>query len=87
MPSADHPVELNHDLRVTELLTDVPSVGFASAYMEVLIQEARGGPQDAPAPAPFLTLMERIEFSEESSADGAITLFDKLMHYESGMVR
>jgi hypothetical protein len=87
MPSADHPVELNHDLRVTELLTDVPSVGFASAYMEVLIQEARGGPQDAPAPAPFLTLMERIEFSEASSADGAITLFDKLMHYESGMVR
>ncbi len=28
MPSSDHPVELNHDLRVTELLTDVPSVGM-----------------------------------------------------------
>jgi hypothetical protein len=81
MPSSDHPVELNHDLRVTELVTDVPSVGFASAYMDVLIQEARGGlvnPQ---------LLMERIEFNEETSIDGAITLFDKLMHYESGMVR
>jgi len=85
MPSADHPVELNHDLRVTELVTDVPSVGFASAYMDVLVQEARGG--EAGPDAPYLTLMERIEFSEESSADGAITLFDKLMHYESGMVR
>jgi hypothetical protein len=87
MPSGDHPVELNHDLRVTELVTDVPSVGFASAYMEVLVQEARGGEPDATAPTPFTTLMERIEFSEESSVDGAITLFDKLMHYESGMVR
>ena len=81
MPSADHPVELNHDLRVTELIADVPSVGFASAYMDVLIQEARGDPFD-----PTL-LMERIEFTEETSVDGAITLFDKLMHYESGMVR
>jgi hypothetical protein len=82
MPSADHPVELNHDLRVTELVADVPSVGFASAYMDVLIQEAGAGdyPEDE-------TLMERIEFHEETSVDGAITLFDKLMHYESGMVR
>jgi hypothetical protein len=81
MPSADHPVELNHDIRVTELVADVPSIGFASAYMEVLIQEARGDPFD---PA---VLMERIEFTEETFADGAITLFEKLMHYESGMVR
>jgi hypothetical protein len=80
MPSADHPVELNHDLRVTELVTDVPSIGFASAYMDVLIQEAGAGNANA-------TLLERIEFHEETSVDGAITLFDKLMHYESGMVR
>jgi len=79
MPSADHPVELNHDLRVTELVTDVPSVGFASAYMDVLIQEGSA--------AQTTTLTERIEFHEETSVDGAITLFDKLMHYESGMVR
>ncbi len=84
MPSADHPVELNHDIRVSELVTDVPSQGMASAYLDVLVQEARvlstGG-------AGVRTLMERIEFSEETSSDGAITLFDKLMHYESGMVR
>jgi hypothetical protein len=79
MPSADHPVELNHDLRVTELVADVPSMGFASAYMDVLIQE---GSKAQPT-----NMTERIEFHEETSVDGVITLFDKLMHYESGMVR
>jgi hypothetical protein len=82
MPSGDHPVELNHDVRVTELVTDVPSQGMASAYLDVLIQEGRDGGSYDP-----LLLMERIEFSEETTADGAITLFEKLLHYESGMVR
>jgi hypothetical protein len=86
MPSSDHPVELNHDIRVSELVTDVPSVGFASAYMDVLIQEAGASDESGPD-IPSKQLMERIEFSEETSADGAITLFEKLMHYESGMVR
>jgi hypothetical protein len=89
-PSADHPVELNHDIRVSELITDVPSVGMASAYMDVLIQEGRGILLRNSGPA-FIgqnnhiidPLMERIEFTEETSADGAITLFEKLMHYES----
>ncbi|NYT21803.1 MAG: hypothetical protein GKC07_08410 [Methanomicrobiales archaeon] len=85
MPSGDHPVELNHDIRVTELVTDVPSIGLASAYLEVLIQEA--GPSLGLADPRPETLMERVEFTEETSADGAITLFEKLMHYESGMVR
>jgi len=83
MPSADHPVELNHDIRVTELVADVPSMGMASAYMDVLIQESRS----PPALVDPTTLQERIEFTEETSFDGAITVFDKLMHYESGMVR
>jgi len=82
MPSSDHPVELNHDIRVSELVSDVPSVGMASAYMDVLIQEGRNTPLHNPE-----SLYERIEFNEETTADGAITLFEKLMHYESGMVR
>jgi hypothetical protein len=81
MGSGDHPVELNHDLRVTELITDVPSVGMASANLDILIQEGGGALQTG------RVLMERIEFTEESTADGAITLFEKLMHYESGVVR
>ncbi|MCE5298590.1 MAG: hypothetical protein LLF84_06565 [Methanoregulaceae archaeon] len=77
--SADHPVELNHDILVTELIEDLPSMGTASAYMEVLIQEASGDSPDV--------LMERIEFTEETTITGDITTFEKLMHYESGMVR
>jgi hypothetical protein len=99
MPSSDHTVELNHDIRVSELVADVPSVGLASAYMDVLIQEGRGfgiraafgaGIDQTDFPVQqriFDPLVERIEFSEETTADGAITLFEKLMHYESGMVR
>jgi hypothetical protein len=86
MPSADHPVELNHDLRVTELVTDVPSVGSASAYLDVLVQEASLAGSTA-STYPEFELKERIEFTEETSADGAITLFEKLMHYESGVFR
>jgi len=89
-PSGDHPVELNHDIRVAELVSDVPSVGMASAYMDVLIQEGRGilirnSGQDFVGQNNNIIdpLMERIEFSEETSADGAITLFEQLMHYES----
>jgi hypothetical protein len=75
MPSGDHPVELNHDLVVTELVEDLPSMGTASAYMEVLIQE---GSSISPT-----TLQERIEFYEETTVSGDITNFEKLMHYES----
>jgi hypothetical protein len=87
MPSGDHTVELNHDIRVSELVTDVPSVGLASAYMDVLIQEARSQTAPYSTQVTAVNLMERIEFTEETTADGAITLFEKLMHYESGMVR
>jgi hypothetical protein len=82
-------IELNHDIRVTELVADVPSSGLASAYMDVLIQEARGYTSESNSNGNGHppTLMERIEFSEETSADGAITLFEKMMHYESGIVR
>jgi hypothetical protein len=89
-PSGDHPVELNHDIRVSEFVSDVPSRGMASAYMDVLIQEGRGiiirnSGQDLIGQNNHIIdpLMERIEFSEETTADGAITLFEKLMHYES----
>lgn len=35
----------------------------------------------------FELLCERTEFGEATSVDGDITLFEKLMHYDSGMVR
>ena len=82
MPSADHPVELNHDILVTGLIEDLPSTGTASAYMDVLIQESQqpGGLLEVPGPYP---LSERIEFIEETTVSGDISTFEKLMHYES----
>lgn len=79
--SGDNPVEVSRDFRVTELISDVPSVGFASAYRDVLIQE--GGA----ARAAGRNLLERGEFRESTSTDRAVTLLGKLMDYESGMVR
>ncbi|HUU74573.1 MAG TPA: hypothetical protein VMW63_00615 [Methanoregulaceae archaeon] len=85
--SASGDVELNHDIRVSEFVTDLPSMGMASAYMDVLIQEAYGGQLEPGNIDPFTTLAERIEFHESTTIDGDITLFEKMMHYESGFVR
>ncbi|MCE5298735.1 MAG: hypothetical protein LLF84_07310 [Methanoregulaceae archaeon] len=78
-------VELDHEIRVTELVTGLPSSGTASAYLQVLVQEG-GNSNTGGNGAPYV-LMERIEFDEETSVDGSITLFEKMMHYESGLVR
>ena len=91
IPSADTSVELEHDLLVTELIDGVPSSGSASAFMNVLIMEARGGHfvwQSSPQAGVSLIsanspLMEKIEFSEATSIIGEITTFDKEMNYNS----
>lgn len=76
MPSGDSTVELNHDIRISDLVSFVPSVGMASADLDVPVHEAWGQTEPGMAePSPFVTLMERSEFSEETSAE-AITLFD-----------
>jgi len=82
MASADPGVELNHAIRVIPLADDVPSYGIATAHMDVLVQEGR-----SLSTAPTNGLYERVEFHESTTARGAITLFDKVMHYESGVVR
>jgi hypothetical protein len=85
-PSGDTPVELEHDIQVTELIDGLPSSGTASAYMNVLIQEARawniliyvGEGSEADSP-----LAEQIEFEESTSVTGDISVFDKQMNYNS----
>ena len=79
VPSGDTTVELEHDIAVTELITDLPSMGSASAFMNVLIMEGYG---DTPE-----TLGERIEYSEVTSVYGDISTFLKDMNYVSGMRR
>jgi len=83
LESADTPVEVNHDIRVDTYGTPstgaaIPSYGKVSAFAEGLIMEGRGTSNAS---------FETIEWSEESMVDGSIYLFDKNMHYESGVKR
>jgi len=77
LPSVDTPVTVNHNIRV-DSLSDIPSIGKVSAFMEGQIQEGRGNASG---------IFEEIQFSESTSADGYITLFDKVMGYTSGIKR
>jgi len=83
-PSGDTTVELEHDLAVTELITDLPSMGSASAFMNVLIMEGYGSEEDG---RDYNTLGEKIEFGEVVSVYGDITAFLQDMNYVSGMRR
>lgn len=78
VPSADTAVELEHDIVVTELITDLPSIGSVSAFMNALIQE-----DYSPWFYDEMDLSERIEYSESTSIDGEITVFEKQMNYNS----
>jgi hypothetical protein len=77
VPSADTPVAMNHNIRVDYLGT-LPSEGKVSAFAEGSILEGRGNSS---------SYYEKIEWREESMADGIIYLFDKDMAYESGIRR
>jgi hypothetical protein len=54
-----------------DALGNTPTVGKVSAFMKGISQQAS----------------EQVEFSERTSVDGQITLFDKAMHWESGTRR
>jgi len=75
MKTADPMVVLNHNVRVIE------TIGSASAYMDVLSIEGRGFEGGVPA------AYQTTSFSETTTVDGLIDLFDKQMHYESAMRR
>jgi hypothetical protein len=77
VPSADTPVAMNHNIRVDYLGT-LPSEGKVSAFAEGSVMEGRGT---------STSYYEKIEWREESMADGLIYLFDKDMAYESGIRR
>jgi len=71
MKTGDPAVELNHNIRVIE------TIGKASAYMEVLGLESRSE----------YTIPEVVyattSFSETTTVDGLIDVFDKTLHYTS----
>jgi hypothetical protein len=99
--SADTPVILVHDIRVTN------SVGKASASMDALIRESNPSadridfalsiypdPEDEQrfditgwVSQSSTGMMESLDVSEYTSIDGTIRLFDKAMRYDSGASR
>jgi len=70
------PSSVTHNIRI-DALGNTPTVGKVSAFIKGSSQEASG----------TSNLVEQIEFSERTSVDGQITLFDKAMHWESGTRR
>jgi hypothetical protein len=75
------PVELNYRLSVTGTDPASPALGSVTAYTQAHKQEGGSG-------CPVRTgKAQDVLYSEETTADGAITLFEKIMHYESGLKR
>jgi hypothetical protein len=74
--SDDTTSSVNHNIRLTAV-GNTPSVGKVSAFIEGITQESRG----------TSNLFAQFEFSERTSVDGQIMLFDKDMHWESGTRR
>jgi hypothetical protein len=74
--AVDTPSSVNHYIRL-DALGNTPSVGKVSAFIEGITQESRG----------TSNLFAQFEFSERTSVDGQIMLFDKDMHWESGTRR
>jgi hypothetical protein len=77
LPVSTPGVELNYDIKLTGF-GDIPATGSALAYMNVHIQEARDrlyGGQEQKA--------EDLVYTESTTAAGDITLFQKMMKYNS----
>ena len=79
--SADPGVSMDYSVKLTGF-GDVPAMGSADAYINVHVQEAREGPviNDGATGA---IKAEDLIYSEMSTASGDITLFQKVMGYDS----
>jgi len=75
------PVELDYRVRIIGTDPDSPALGSVTAYIQAHMQEGGQG-------CPVRTgKAQDIFYSEETTTDGTITLFEKIMHYESGLKR
>lgn len=88
IPSSDTSVALEHDILVTESVDQHPSVGTASAYITIRILEDRGIRLYMPEGESNWVYIEsvtseQLEFSEDSTVNGEISVFEKEMNYQS----
>ncbi len=72
------PTELGYGIRVTGVGQDSAAVGSAEAYMNAHIMEGRRA-----CPFPSVDIV----YNERTTATGFVGLFQKNMHYESGIRR
>ncbi|MBP1929922.1 hypothetical protein J2741_002518 [Methanolinea mesophila] len=88
-PVSDNGVESNYRVTLTGF-GDVPAMGSADAFINVHIQEGRGlfgvdgaAPLNQEDRISFDPKAEDLTYSEDSTASGEITLFRKLVGYNS----
>jgi hypothetical protein len=93
MATADPNVAVDYTTKVTGF-GDIPAMGSATAYINVHIQEGRQGYnarlnaiQGPPLGKSDDPKAEDLVYSEVSTASGEISLFDKVIGYQSGMRR
>jgi hypothetical protein len=77
LPISDPGVESDYSIKLTGF-GDVPAMGSAAAFINVHVQEARAVPDEGAAPK-----AEDLVYSEYTTAAGDITLFQKVMSYNS----
>ncbi|MBP1928379.1 hypothetical protein J2741_000926 [Methanolinea mesophila] len=77
--AADPGVSMDYSVKLTGF-GDVPAMGSADAYINVHVQEAREGPVIDDIGA---AKAEDLTYSEFTTASGDITLFQKVMGYDS----
>jgi hypothetical protein len=88
------PVVLNYEINVKPYGTSqgqIPAYGSAMSYIKAHIQEARGNTVNVTNPFGYTILIpgtpqkaEDIVYNEQSSAQGTITSFTKVIAYQSG---
>jgi hypothetical protein len=77
MASGDPAVGVDYSIKMTGF-GDIPAMGSVDAYVNAHIQEARTGTGGK---------AEDVSYSETSTAAGDITLFQKVIGYQSGLRR
>ncbi len=93
MATADPNVAVDYTTKMTGF-GDIPAMGSATAYINVHIQEGRQGYnarlnaiQGPPLGYMYDPKAEDLVYSEVSTASGEISLFEKVISYQSGMRR
>jgi hypothetical protein len=79
IPNADYPAMAYYTIQVNELGSGIPSEGSVLAFLHVSEKDGRSELSGCPSP------YQIVEVEDSTSIEGSISLFEKIMNYESGM--